>query len=131
MTAIAILSNPQHGMWVATDGAAYTRDDGVMRSIVTKVILFPEWDCLITGRGRGGAAEDFRYRAQAADVSSFDQLIDEASGYAEDAEEAYAKICPDEAYEAGAGHFSIVICGFSRRREAFEIRTISTRAGSI
>ncbi len=41
MTAIAIITAPDR-MWIASDGAAYTEPDGILRHIAPKVVLCPD-----------------------------------------------------------------------------------------
>ena len=74
MTALAIVTSDD-AAWIASDGAAYTEPEGTLRQIVPKVILCPEWECVIGSRGMGGSAEAFRAAAQWKGATDFDGIV--------------------------------------------------------
>lgn len=123
MTAIAIITTPDR-MWVAADGAAYTEPDGILRHVTPKVVLCPDWDCVISSRGMGLAAEAMRMRSLRHNVRDFDELVENASELAEEAEE---DLCLSA--QGVTHHFTLILSGYSRSRRVFETYTVRTRPG--
>lgn len=123
MTAIAIITSAQ-GLWFAADGAAYTEPDGILRHIAPKMVLCPDWDCLISSRGMGHAAEAMRMRGLRHNVTDFDELLENASELAEVAEQDLSLSAQGVTH-----HFTLILSGYSRSRGTFETYTVRTRPG--
>lgn len=123
MTAIAIITAPDR-MWIASDGAAYTEPDGILRHIAPKVVLCPDWDCVISSRGMGLAAEAMRMRGLRHNARDFDELVENASELAEVAEADLSLSARGVTH-----HFTLILSGYSRSRRTFETHTVRTRPG--
>jgi hypothetical protein len=123
VTAIAILATEDRA-WIGSDGAAYTPREGTLRQIVPKVILCPEWDCVIGSLGMGGSAEAFRAAGQWKGVTDFDGLLSRAAELAREADDNLLLV-----HRGLSIHFTVVLVGYSRSRERFECHTVRTRPG--
>ncbi|UHC20471.1 hypothetical protein LRS73_35430 (plasmid) [Methylobacterium currus] len=123
MTALAIVTSDD-AAWIGSDGASYTEPEGTLRQVVPKVILCPEWECVIGSRGMGGSAEAFRAAAQWSGVADFDGLLARAADLAREADDGLLVL-----HRGRSVHFTVVLVGYSRARRRFETHTVRTRLG--
>lgn len=125
MTAIAIARGTD-GVVVASDGAAYLPDNGVLVSHDTKVVLAPEWSCVFAQRGAGGIARAVRANLAAYPIRDLDGVLAALPAAAVAAYTNY--VSQGYPWEP---HFSLYATGWSESRQAFEIHVIRSRSREV
>lgn len=119
MTAIAIF-RLDDGVVIASDGAAYASTTGCLTGLTSKVVLAPEWSCVLAQRGAGGVVQLIRSRI-GFEVLTFDDLLDVIVGVAIDVYDSYKVFGYDD-----DARFSLFLAGWSETRERFETYQLRT-----
>lgn len=119
MTALAILPLDD-GIVIAADGALYDPGNGNLVGLTSKIVLVPEWNCIIAQRGVSLFLNAVRYQLAALGVASFD---DATSQIVTAAKEVHGQFFGDE-----DGYWSLFLAGRSDERAKFEVWSLRSAA---
>lgn len=124
MTALAILVEPEVVL-IASDGAVLEPQTFKLMQAASRIVLCPEWSCVLASRSQGWPAEAVRRQAQLANVMSFDELIARTDELVRTAAEGYR--------QASAPHtadFSVFLAGWSDVQQRMALYVVGTLGAS-
>lgn len=119
MTALAVACLPDHGVIIVSDGAGYD-DRGVVRSLKSKIEIYPEKLCVIGCRGLWMANVYLKLFLTPRNVPTFQELIDQLPDVARELHQHTVESFPKNP------DFSFVVAGWSPERERFEAYSIAS-----
>jgi hypothetical protein len=117
MTAIALITSDD-GIVVASDGAIVGPND-ILIAHGSKVVLAPEWSCVLANRGVVGFASALKSHIGAA--PDFDAVLECTRDEVRLVYEEFKNISPEN------HHATVYLAGWSERRKAYETYRVSTR----
>ncbi|WP_407530115.1 hypothetical protein [Methylobacterium oryzisoli] len=124
MTALAILVEPEVVL-IASDGAVLEPQTFKLTQAASRIVLCPEWSCVLASRSQGWPAEVVRRQAQLANVTSFDELIARSDELVRIAADAYCQTSPSHSAD-----FSVFLAGWSDAQQRMALYVVSTLRAS-
>jgi hypothetical protein len=112
MTCIAIVRDTANGVYIASDGVCYD-DNGIVLGFDSKVVLIPDWNCVLGSTGAGQFGLAFRQQS-ALDIHSFDDLIKCVVKRAQAVHQRYVD------HYGFDDRVTLVLAGWSDARQRFE-----------